>query len=158
MSRVNFEFNEVVFEVTLISLLGFDGTSNVLAGKLCGIPVKGTQAHAFITSFTPDELPSVGKLQPTDKSKEPRDFYPVVLDWLKKVCPVLRVLESEVHVGELAAFSAYAVAFPETFLALVDTYDVLRYRKKGRCRSMSVSEQQGTYPSLNPTLMVTCYQ
>lgn len=105
---------------------GFDGTSNVLAGKLCGIPVKGTQAHAFITSFTPDELPSVGKLQPTDKSKEPRDFYPVVLDWLKKVCPVLRVLESEVHVGELAAFSAYAVAFPETFLALVDTYDVLR--------------------------------
>lgn len=105
---------------------GFDGTSNVLAGKLYGIPVKGTQAHAFITSFTPDELPSVGTLQPTDKSKEPRDFYPVVLDWLKKVCPVLRVLESEVHVGELAAFSAYAVAFPETFLALVDTYDVLR--------------------------------
>lgn len=107
---------------------GFDGTSNVLAGKLCGIPVKGTQAHAFITSFTPDELPLVGKLQPADASQEPKVFFPVVCDWLKKVTPVLRVLESEVHMGELAAFSAYAVAFPKIFLALVDTYDVMRYR------------------------------
>ena len=40
---------------------------------------------------------------------------------------MLRVLESEVHMGELAAFSAYAVAFPNIFLALVDTYDVYRY-------------------------------
>ena len=93
--------------------------------------MKGTQAHAFITSFTPDEMPThVGKLQPADSSQEPRDFYPVVLDWLKKVSPVLRVLESEIHLGELAAFSAYAVAFPAGFLALVDTYDVMRYWKR----------------------------
>lgn len=30
---------------------GFDGTSNLLAGKMFGIPVKGTHAHAFVTSF-----------------------------------------------------------------------------------------------------------
>lgn len=30
---------------------GFDGTSNVLAGQLLGIPVKGTAAHAYTMSF-----------------------------------------------------------------------------------------------------------
>lgn len=36
-------------------------------------------------------------------------------------------LEDQVSMGELAAFISYATAFPDGFLALVDTYDVIKY-------------------------------
>lgn len=58
---------------------GCRGTSNVLAGKLFGLPVRGTQAHSWVQAF-PDEL---------------------------------------------AAFRAYADAYPDHTILLVDTYDTL---------------------------------
>ena len=36
-------------------LAGFSATSNVLAGKLFGIPVTGTMAHSFVESFATEE-------------------------------------------------------------------------------------------------------
>ena len=58
---------------------GCSSTSNVMAGKLFGIPVSGTHAHSWILSFD----------------------------------------------TELDAFKAYAEAFPDHCVFLVDTYDTL---------------------------------
>ncbi|GMQ29854.1 nicotinate phosphoribosyltransferase [Algoriphagus confluentis] len=59
---------------------GCTSTSNVMAGKLFGIPVSGTHAHSWIMSFD----------------------------------------------TELEAFEAYAEAFPEKCVFLVDTYDTIQ--------------------------------
>jgi nicotinate phosphoribosyltransferase len=58
---------------------GCTSTSNVMAGKLFGIPISGTHAHSWIMSFE----------------------------------------------SELEAFEAYADAFPDQCVFLVDTYDTL---------------------------------
>lgn len=59
---------------------GCTSTSNVLAGKMFGVPVSGTMAHSWVMNFS----------------------------------------------TELEAFRAYAKAFPDNCLLLVDTYDTLK--------------------------------
>ena len=104
---------------------GFDGTSNVLAGKLYGIPVKGTHAHAYVSSYECLEDLTIRNL--TDrKTGEVRPFADLCLKYLEELGPILRILPNETNRGELAAFISYAIAFPTNFLALVDTYDVLK--------------------------------
>lgn len=88
-------------------------------------------AHAFITSFSGDEQDAIGTLQPANKSEKPRQIFPEIEAWLKKIAPILGVVEDEVRRGELVSFAAYAVSFPDAFLALVDTYHVLRYACDG---------------------------
>ena len=108
---------------------GFDGTSNVLAGKLYGIPVKGTHAHAYVTSFTGESDLEQGNWTIHHRTRHDiieQNFYGKCVEWRKKLSGCLNVLESEANDGELAAFVSYAVAFPTGFLALVDTYDVKR--------------------------------
>ena len=104
---------------------GFDGTSNVLAGKLYDIPVKGTHAHAYVTSFTgAEDLVDAKIKHKNDESNIETEFYDKCMQMRKDVASHLKLLSSEASDGELAAFASYAVAFPDGFLALVDTYDV----------------------------------
>ncbi|CAH1775897.1 unnamed protein product [Owenia fusiformis] len=104
---------------------GFDGTSNVLAGKLFNIPVKGTHAHAYVTAFQSLEELKERHLR-RKGTEESVDFIEIVKSWLHKLTNALGILQQETSEGELAAFASYALSFPDGFLALVDTYDVLK--------------------------------
>ncbi|XP_072754011.1 nicotinate phosphoribosyltransferase isoform X4 [Anoplolepis gracilipes] len=104
---------------------GFDGTSNVLAGKLFNIPVCGTHAHAYITSFTSiDDLH--GKTLAHKQTGAVLDMLELACKHREAIADELGALASQASGGELAALISYAVAFPERFTALVDTYDVKR--------------------------------
>uniref|UniRef100_A0A1I8IIE4 Nicotinate phosphoribosyltransferase n=1 Tax=Macrostomum lignano TaxID=282301 RepID=A0A1I8IIE4_9PLAT len=104
---------------------GFNGTSNVLAGKLYGIPVKGTHAHAFVTSFY--SLDEVKERMLKNKSTgQLGDFIEAVNQCRRTVEAQVGLPTANVNVGELTAFAAYALAFPGSFLALIDTYNVLK--------------------------------
>ncbi|XP_046965330.1 nicotinate phosphoribosyltransferase isoform X1 [Vanessa cardui] len=109
---------------------GFDGTSNVLAGKMFDIPVRGTHAHSFVTSFSALGDIHSGTLRHADKETQ-CDFLKMALECRKRVSEILDVSPEEASDGELAALVSYAQAFPAGFLALVDTYDVKRYNIQG---------------------------
>ncbi|XP_063721985.1 nicotinate phosphoribosyltransferase-like isoform X2 [Symsagittifera roscoffensis] len=103
---------------------GFNATSNVLAGKMYGIPIKGTQAHSFVTSFS--KISELKEQKTTLKSKngaQECDLVDLTIKYLEDVKNVLEI--PEIHEGELASFIAYACAFPENFLVLIDTYATL---------------------------------
>lgn len=95
---------------------GFDGTSNVSAASKWGIECKGTHAHSFVTSFMNfDDLKNTLIKDPSGADVE---FVSSVNAYRKK-------LGKETNIGELAAFVAYAQAYPKGFLALIDSYDTL---------------------------------
>ncbi|XP_065356909.1 nicotinate phosphoribosyltransferase isoform X2 [Calliphora vicina] len=108
---------------------GFDGTSNVLAGKLFNIPVKGTHAHAYITSFS-----GIGELKTRLLKHKTTGVTGDLLEYSVKhrqsLASVLDVSMEESSEGELAAMVSYAIAFPDGFMALVDTYDVKSPKSK----------------------------
>ncbi|XP_013771962.1 nicotinate phosphoribosyltransferase-like [Limulus polyphemus] len=104
---------------------GFDGTSNVLAGKLFNIPVKGTHAHAFVMSFSSTEDCNLKTLTHRTTG-EVKDLMAICQKWLSELSGFLHILSDEASSGELAAFVSYAAAFPDSFIALIDTYDVIK--------------------------------
>ena len=97
---------------------GFDATSNVLASYLFReIPPRGTQAHSWVQSFL--GLEAVRDARLADSRGRPHDFTSLVLACRDELG------FTHTNEGELAAFIGYALAWPDGFLALVDTYDTL---------------------------------
>lgn len=98
---------------------GFDATSNVKAADLFpALPLAGTHAHAFVQSYfgvAETDFPGF-----TAADGRPFDLKSAALRYR------VELDARQSHEGELAAFLAYAAAFPTAFLALVDTYDTLR--------------------------------
>ncbi|XP_012889287.1 PREDICTED: nicotinate phosphoribosyltransferase [Dipodomys ordii] len=105
---------------------GFDSSSNTLAGQLRGVPVAGTLAHSFITSFLGSEVPPDPMLAPAIGTGPRVDLTTSVKVWLERVCAHLGLGMQEPHPGERAAFVAYALAFPRAFQGLLDSYSVQR--------------------------------
>jgi nicotinate phosphoribosyltransferase len=99
-------------------IAGFDGTSNVLAGRQYNIPIFGTVAHSFVMSFR-----SVSQLSSRTlahaQTGEPIDMWAVAQQYVKE--NGFRSNEAE-----LVAFVSQAITFPYNFLALVDSYDTLK--------------------------------
>ncbi|CAL8073092.1 unnamed protein product [Orchesella dallaii] len=124
---------------------GFDGTSNVLAGKLYKIPVKGTHAHAYISSFSDCKELKRRTIKHKDTGEEV-DFIDLCRNWKEKLTPDLDVLQEEASDGELAAFASYALAFPDSFVALVDTYDTKRSGLLNFCAVAMALDEMGYEP------------
>ncbi|GAU26039.1 hypothetical protein TSUD_225000 [Trifolium subterraneum] len=102
--------------------------SNVAAGRLFGIPLRGTHSHAFVSSYMSLGEITEKSLRKKDGSSTCVDFVSLVQKWLNKIkwSDSLCGIFSETNKSELTAFISYALAFPDNFLALVDTYDVMR--------------------------------
>ncbi|MHB1131800.1 MAG: nicotinate phosphoribosyltransferase [Chloroflexota bacterium] len=97
---------------------GFDGTSDTLAGHLFDIPLRGTHAHSWVQAFMSlDEVAG----RPLTGPKGHTDDLAAFVVQCREELDFLNTNEDE-----LAAFIAYALAWPDGFLALVDTYDTLK--------------------------------
>lgn len=107
---------------------GFNSTSNVIVGKTFGIPISGTHAHSFVSSFT--SLDEVKNTMLKDSKGNEHDIKELALKFRSELG------YTSTNEGELAAFISYAMAFPSEFLALADTYDIM---KSGIPNFMSVA-------------------
>eukprot|EP00924_Labyrinthula_sp_SR-Ha-C_P004502 maker-scaffold_1-snap-gene-2.10-mRNA-1 protein AED:0.01 eAED:0.01 QI:46/1/1/1/0/0/2/77/575 len=93
---------------------GFDGTSLVCAGRQPEIKVTGTMAHAFVCSFEGCTLEDL-------RSQRKSCMNGIVREFEKKIKPSFQIKRNQF---ELAAFTSYAMIYPENFVALVDTHSV----------------------------------
>lgn len=62
-----------------------------------------------------------------DKTGVNCDLLEISCNYRGQLSTILDISTEESSEGELAAMVSYAIAFPDGFMALVDTYDVKRY-------------------------------
>ncbi|XP_052195504.1 nicotinate phosphoribosyltransferase 2-like isoform X2 [Diospyros lotus] len=160
---------------------GFDATSNVEAGRLFGIPLRGTHSHAFVSSFmSPDEI--MEKSLPShDGTSTCEDFVSLVQTWLGKIkvmksgipnfCAVALALNDlgykavgiRLDSGDLAYLSSEARKF---FNSIKEEFNVPCFGKMSITASNDINEE--TLDALNKqgheidafgigTYLVTCY-
>lgn len=98
---------------------GFEGSSNVYAGMLYGIPISGTIAHSYIMSFATESDIGDNHFLSDEKGEK--------IDVLKESISILSEMgvKDKTNVTELHSFVSYACSFPTKFLALVDTFSTL---------------------------------
>ena len=98
---------------------GFIATSNVYAGYLSSIPLAGTSAHSFIMSFESEsDIAKSRHLAPKDGG-DPIDLLEACLRYRDELGWTNTVLK------ELYAYVSFAVAYPNAFSALVDSYNTI---------------------------------
>lgn len=56
-----------------------------------------------------------------------KDLLALSIEYRSQIAADMDALLSEASDGELTALVSYALAFPDGFMSLVDTYDVKRY-------------------------------
>jgi len=101
---------------------GYNGSSNVAAGKMFNIPVKGTHAHSYVSSFKSFEELHRSEIPFAEDQKQEK-----ILDLRKHVLYWRKELNAQnTNEGELTAFTAYALDYPSGFIALIDTYSSLK--------------------------------
>ena len=98
---------------------GFVATSNVYAGYLYGIPVAGTCAHSFIMSFESEDDIKESRMLAPKAGGEPVDLLELCIKYRTELGWNNTVMK------ELYAFISFAVAYPNQFASLVDSYNTL---------------------------------
>lgn len=113
------------FTASKYSILGgFDGTSNVKAGKMLDVPIIGTNAHAYVQAHKSfDEVKDVF-VESKDRKRKIK-LLPEVLHYRDKLSDDDELFSST-NEGELASFMCYGSSFPNSFACIVDTYDTIK--------------------------------
>uniref|UniRef100_A0A6B2FYQ4 nicotinate phosphoribosyltransferase n=1 Tax=Myxobolus squamalis TaxID=59785 RepID=A0A6B2FYQ4_MYXSQ len=121
---------------------GFDSTSNVEAASLFNIPVSGTISHSYVSSYSR----APGYRRQTDGNAFHEKLLKVGLTKLKEFENRKIINTSQASESEYEAFVGFASSFPEKFLVIIDTYNVLRSGLPNFCAVALALHQSGYTP------------